>query len=145
MRRMYDGSGENMDGGKCMSRKEILGRVRMQVLLVRTLSGQVKELSGSGLRSIRLDGAPRAAGSLGRGLDVRMEKKDALERMLRKESRLLRTYEKEARQEMDGMKPEHYAFCAMYYIGGLSLEETALAMDRSARQCARYKREIEAA
>lgn len=145
MRRMHDGDEENMDGGKCMSRKEILGRVRMQVQLVRTLSGQVKELSGSGLRSIRLDGAPRAPGSLGRGLDVRMEKKDALERMLRKESRLLRTYEKEARQEMDGMKPEHYAFCVMYYIGGLSLEETALAMDRSARQCARYKREIEAA
>ena len=86
MRRMHDGDEENMDGGKCMSRKEILGRVRMQVQLVRTLSGQVKELSGSGLRSIRLDGAPRVVGSLGRGLDVRMEKKDALERMLRKES-----------------------------------------------------------
>ena len=128
-----------------MSRKEIFGRVRMQMQMVRTLSGQVKELSGSGLRSMRLDGTPRTAGGMGRGLDVRLEKKDALERMLRKESRLLRTYEKEARREMDTMKPEHYTFCAMYYIAGLSLEETAEAMKRSVRQCARYKQEIESA
>ena len=74
-----------------------------------------------------------------------MEKKDAMERMLRRESELLREYECAARREMDGMKPEHYTFCAMYYIGGFTLEETAEAIDRSTRQCARYKREIEAA
>ncbi|MBQ7886645.1 MAG: hypothetical protein IJ313_07105 [Clostridia bacterium] len=128
-----------------MSRKDILCRVRTQVMLVRTLSGQIREISGDGLRSLRLDGAPRSAGGVYRGLDARMEKKDALERMLRRESELLRAYESEARREMDGMKPEHYAFCAMYYIAGFSLEETAEALDRSARQCARYKREIEAA
>ena len=126
-----------------MSRKEILGRVRTQTLLVRALSERLKEISGDGLRSLRLDGAPRGSGH--RGLDVRMEKMDAMERMLRRESELLRSYEGEARREMNGMKPEHYAFCAMYYIGGFTLEETAEAMDRSARQCARYKREIEAA
>ena len=97
-----------------MNRKDILGRVRMQVMLVRRLSGQMRELSADGLRSLRLDGAPRGTGGIYRGLDVRIEKKEALERMLRKESRLLRTYEKEARKEMDAMKPEHYAFCAMY-------------------------------
>ena len=128
-----------------MNRKDILGRVRMQVMLVRRLSGQMRELSADGLRSLRLDGAPRGTGGIYRGLDVRIEKKEALERMLRKESRLLRTYEKEARKEMAAMKPEHYAFCAMYYIAGLSMEETAEGMERSLRQCARYKREIEAA
>ena len=126
-----------------MSRKEILGRVRTQTLLVRTQSERIREISGDGLRSLRLDGAPRGGGH--RGLDVRMEKKDAMERMLRRESELLREYECAARREMDGMKPEHYTFCAMYYIGGFTLEETAEAIDRSTRQCARYKREIEAA
>ena len=44
---------------------------------------------------------------------------------------------------MDDMRPELYAFCALYYLAGLSLAETAEAVDRSERQCARYKREIE--
>ena len=126
-----------------MSRKDILCRVRTQVMLVRSLSGRIRELSTDGLRSLRLDGAPRGSGY--RGLDAKIDKKEAIERMLRRESEILREYEKEARREMDGMKPEHYAFSAMYYIGGFSLEETAEAMDRSPRQCARYKREIEAA
>lgn len=143
MRRMHDG--ERRAGGTGMSRKDILGRVRKQVMLVRTLSGQIKEISSDGIRSLRLDGMPRASSGVYRGLDVRMEKKDALERMLRRESEVLREYESEARREMDRMKPEHYAFCAMYYIAGFSLEETAEALDRSERQCARYKHEIEAA
>lgn len=145
MRGMYDGNEGKRAGGMAMSRKDILGRVRTQVMLVRTVSGQIREYSPDGLRSLRLDGAPRTAGGVYRGLDVRMEKKEALERMLRRESELLLEYEEAARREMDGMKPEHYTFCAMYYIGGFSLEETAEAMDRSVRQCARYKREIEAA
>ncbi|MBE5798990.1 MAG: hypothetical protein E7321_03455 [Clostridiales bacterium] len=128
-----------------MSRKDILCRVRTQVMLVRRLNGQIREVSADGLRSLRLDGAPRKTSGIYRGLDVRMEKKEAMERMLRRESEILRQYEREARREMDGMKPEHYAFCAMYYIGGFSLEETAEALERSARQCARYKHEIEAA
>ena len=126
-----------------MSRKDILCRVRTQVMLGRSLNGKVREMSTDGLRSLRLDGAPRGSGY--RGLDAKIEKKEAIERMLRRESEILREYEKEARREMDGMKPEHYAFSAMYYIGGFSLEETAEAMDRSPRQCARYKREIESA
>ena len=39
--------------------------------------------------------------------------------------------------------PGDYGFCALYYIEGLSIEETARAIDRSERQCLRYKREIE--
>ena len=141
MRGMHEGK----TGGERMSRKDILGRVRMQVMLVRRLSGQIREYSADGLRSLRLDGAPGRTGGVYRGLDVKIEKKEALERMLRKESQLLRAYEKEARKEMDAMKPEHYAFCAMYYMAGFSMEETAEAMERSLRQCARYKREIETA
>ena len=128
-----------------MSRKDKLLRVRAQVMLVRRLSGQMKEQATDGIRSLRLEGAPRRTSGVYRGLDVRLEKKEAMERMLRRESEILRSYESEARLEMDGMKPEHYAFSAMYYIGGFSLEETAEAIDRSLRQCARYKREIEAA
>ena len=120
-----------------MSRKETLGRVRMQVQMVRKLNEQVKEISGSGLRSMRLDGAPAP--------ELPESPEDALERMLHKESELLRTYEREARKEMDAMKPEQYAFCAMYYIAGFSLEETAATMKKSIRQCMRYKHEIEAA
>jgi len=143
MRGMH--GGEEAAGGEHMNRKDILGRMRMQVMLVRRLNGQLREISADGVRSLRLDGAPKGMTGIYRGLDIRLEKKEALERMLRKESRLLKAYEKEAREEMDRMKPEHYAFCAMYYIAGLSMEETAEALDRSLRQCARYKREIETA
>ena len=145
MRGMYEGEGEKDVGGRSMSRKDTFGRVRAQVMLIRRLSGQIKELTTDGIRSIRLDGMPGRTGGAYRGLDTRLEKREALERMLRRESEILREYDAEARREMDGMKPEHYAFCAMYYLGGFSLEETAEAIDRSLRQCARYKREIEAA
>ena len=141
MQGMHDGK----VGEGYMTRKDVLGRVRMQVKLVRRLSEQIREYAADGLRSLRLDGAAKGTGGVYRGLDVRIEKKEALERMLRTESRLLRNYEKEARREMDAMKPEHYTFSAMYYIAGLSMEETAETMDRSLRQCARYKREIEEA
>lgn len=144
MRRMREDGMESMEGGTGMSRKDILGRVRRQVRLVRTLSEQIREISGDGLRSLRLDGAPRSSGVY-HGLDARMEKKDSLERMLRRESEVLREYESEARREMDTMKPEHYAFSAMYYVAGLSLVDAAETLGRSERQCARYKREIERA
>ena len=145
MRGMYGENGEGSGGEKRMSRKDIFGRVRMQLKLVRTLREQLRELLKDGVRSMQMDAMPRGMSGIGRGLEIRIEKREAKEEMLRKESELLQAYEKEARREMDSMKPEHYAFCAMYYMGGLSLEETAEAMDRSVRQCARYKREIEMA
>lgn len=145
MRGMHGGSMEAAVGGTGMNRKDILNRVRMQVMLVRRLNGQIRELSGDGLRSLRLDGMPGRTRGVYHGLEVQIEKKEALERMLRRESRLMRQYEKEARKAMDGMTPELYAFSAMYYIAGFSVEETSKAMDRSVRQCMRYKREIETA
>ena len=107
--------------------------------LHRTLAYIEANLSGE----ISLDGMARAQSTAARGLDVRLEKREAMERILNRESALLRRYEQEARAEMDRMRPEHYAFCALYFLAGLSLTETAEAIDRSERQCMRYKREIE--
>ena len=126
-----------------MTRGEKMARVRAQAMLVRRLGEQLREASGDGLRSMRLDGMARAQSTAARGLDVRLEKREAMERILNRESALLRRYEQEARAEMDRMRPEHYAFCELYFLAGLSLTETAEAIDRSERQCMRYKREIE--
>ena len=144
MRDVCGKEGARDAGGRAMRKREHFARVRAQVMLVRRLNEQMKALAPDGLRSLRLDGMPQARGGVPRGLDVQMEKREALERMLRRESRLLRQYEQAARKAMDGMSPEHYAFSAMYYIGGFSMEETAEAIDRSLRQCLRYRREIEA-
>ena len=128
-----------------MERREALNRVRRQVMLVRRLTQQMKELSPDGVRSLRMDGMPRAAGTAARGLDMQVARREAMERMLKRESEVLRRYEREARETMDGMRPELYSFCVMYYINGFSAEETAQALDRCKRQCARYRREIELA
>lgn len=128
-----------------MERKEALNRVRVQVMLVRRLNEQLKELPKDGLHSLRADGMPRAAGGNSWGLEMQLQKREAMERMLKRESEVLRRYELKAREAMDGLRPELYSFCVMYYINGLSMEETARTMDRCKRQCARYRREIEAA
>ena len=142
---MRDERGERrMDaGGARMNRGEKMARVRAQAKLVARLAEQMKEMAADGLRSPRLDGQPRGTGYALRGLDIRMEKREAMRRLMEREGSILREYEKEARREMDDMRPELYAFCALYYLAGLSLAETAEAVDRSERQCARYKREIE--
>ena len=144
MRNVYGGDGGMRNaGGAFMSRGEKMARVRAQAMLVRRLAEQRKEMAADGVRSLRLDGMPHGTGFKSGGLDIRMEKREAMQRLLERESGILREYEKEARREMDAMRPEHYAFCALYYLAGLSLAETAEAIDRSERQCARYKREIE--
>ena len=112
------------------------------MLLVRQLNERMKELSPDGVRSLRMGGAPGGRGGAARGLDVHMERREALERMIRRESAVLREYEAAARSEMDSMKPGEYAFCLMYYIGGYSIEETSSAIERSVRQCERYRRAI---
>jgi len=119
--------------------------VRAQVLLVRRLNEQLKELSPDGVRSLRLGGAPGGRGGVPGGLDIHMERREAIERMLQRESRLLIEYETEARREMDGMKPEMYAFCAMYYLGGFTVEDVSGMIERSVRRCMQYKKEIETA
>lgn len=62
---------------------------------------------------------------------------------LKQQTRILVEMEAKARSLMDNLKPEMYAFCVMYYITGMSLAITAETLDRSVRQCARYKKRIE--
>ena len=128
-----------------MERKEALNRVRRQVMLVRRLTEQMRELSPDGMHSLQLTGMPRASGGTARGLEMQLYKKEAMERMLRRETEVLRSYERAARETMDGMRPELYSFCVMYYINGFTLEETGRTLDRCKRQCARYRQEIESA
>lgn len=133
---------ETMNRGGTATRGEAMRRVRAQATLLRQLSMRMKEYGADGLASPRLDAMPRGS-VLPRGLEIRVEKREAMQRMIGRESELLREYERTARAWMDGMRPELYAFCALYYLAALSLEETAEAIDRSLRQASRYKQEIE--
>lgn len=99
-------------------RGKALSRVRRQVLLVRTL--------GEALHRAEDSGADTAY----------------IADKLRKETRLMIGYEQQARAHLDGLTPQLYAFAVMYFIAGESLEKTAEAIDRSARQCGRYKRAL---
>lgn len=126
-----------------MNAGQALLRVRAQAKLVHELGERLREAAPGALPGQRLDGMPRGRGGVPGGLEVQVEKRDSLLRILQREGALLRRYERAARREMDGMKPEWYAFCALYYIGGLSVADTAQAIDRSERQCLRYKRDIE--
>lgn len=152
MRRLTDGKG--MEGLKKERIKKehmkideqerrALIHMRRQVMLVRRLGEQLRHETPGALPSLRMDGMPRGNGGVPGGLDVGLAKRDALERLLAHESAELRRMESEARRVMDRMGPELYAFCALYYIAGLSLEETSEALDRCIRQCRRYKQEIE--
>lgn len=139
---MHEVSGimeERSAGGRAMTRREIMTRMRSQALLVRRLEEQMKELCPDGLRSIRIGGAGGGGHAPARGLDVQIQRKEAVERMLTREKARLAQYEAAARQEMAAMKPGEYAFSLMYYIGGYSLEETSRMIDRSVRQCERYR------
>ncbi|MBR5225089.1 MAG: hypothetical protein IKV90_05430 [Clostridia bacterium] len=122
--------------------KEALLQMRSQAIVAARMRERAQEQT-NGLRSLRLDGMPKGPAQTG-GLDARMIRREEAERMLRREEARLRRMEKKARESMAKMRPELYAFCAMYYVGGLSLTETAEAIDRSVRQCMRYRREIEA-
>lgn len=126
-----------------MTAGETMRRVRAQALLVRRLSGQMKEAAADGLKSPRMDGMPRSRGYTVSGVAMQYEKREAMQRLMERESAILREYEREARAQMDRMGPELYAFCALYYLAGMSLEETGEALDRCERQCRRYRREIE--
>lgn len=122
--------------------REALTMTRAQAKLVAGLTERLRGLSRDGLRSARLDAAPRT-GTKTYGLDAAMIRREETERILGRETALLHRMERRARKAMEGMKPEKYAFCALYYISAMSIEETAEAIERSVRQCMRYKREIE--
>ena len=125
-----------------MSREMKMQRVRAQVKLVHRLQEQLQQMA-PGARSPVITDMPRYTGALAQGLDAQMARKDALERMIYRESALLRKYERAARAEMDAMTPGMYAFCTMYYLSGLSLEKAGEMIGKSERQCRRYKKEIE--
>ena len=55
----------------------------------------------------------------------------------------MRRYDDEARKSLDQMRPDLYTFCVLYYLGGLDIDEVAQALERSERQCMRYRKEIE--
>jgi len=122
--------------------RERLMSVRSQAVLVARLRERVIREKQSTLRSIRLDGMPRSSGHAS-GLDAGMIRREEMERLLEREEAQLHLMEKRARQAMEGMKPEMYAFCALYYMAGMSLTDVSAAIDRSERQCERYRREIE--
>lgn len=92
--------------------------VRAQVLVVRGLARQMKCAQAE-------------------------SEKNYFDRKLKQQTKLLIDMEAKARSLMNDLKPEMYAFCVMYYINGMSLAVTAESLDRSVRQCARYKKRIE--
>lgn len=124
-----------------MMRDQLL-EMRSQAIVAARMRERAEEGTCE-LRSLKLDGMPKGPSRTG-GLDARMIRQEETQRMLRREEARLRRMEKKARETMARMRPELYAFCAMYYIGGMSLQETAEAIDRSVRQCMRYRKEIEA-
>ena len=134
-------AGREREEGKSAA-GDALRRVRAQRLLVGRLGEKIRREMGDGVRSPRLDGAVGGQG-LASGLEMRLIRREALEALAARECELLREYERTARTFMDAMNPEDYAFCALYYLAGLSLAETAEALERSERQCMRYKRRIE--
>ena len=123
--------------------KETLTKVRSQSILASRMREQIGGRSLSGVRSAKLDGMPGSATRKCAGLDARMIREEETERIMRREEARFARMERAAREVMSSMRPELYAFCALYYIGGMSLQDTAKAIDRSIRQCMRYRREIE--
>lgn len=69
--------------------------------------------------------------------------KELYQKRLEREEALLKVCEVATRKSMEALKPELYAFAAMYYLGGMSLTDSADAIDKSKRQCMRYKKQIE--
>ena len=130
-------------GEEGLTAGDALRRTRAQRLLVRRLGEKIRRETMDGVHSPRLDGLPGGGNAATAGLEARLIKREALERLTARESDLLRSYERAARTFMDTMGPEDYAFCALYYLAALSISEVAEALERSERQCLRYKRRIE--
>ena len=57
MYEMHGGMGTQNAGGRGMTRREIMTRMRAQTLLVKRLREQQRELSCDGVRSLRIGGA----------------------------------------------------------------------------------------
>ena len=93
--------------------------------------------------------AVRTQGMMLRPLERRInackmpELRESMMAMYNREQRIYDTKLKEVQPFLDKMKPEFVSFCTMYYIHGFSIPECADMLDRSERQCARYKAKVE--
>lgn len=122
--------------------RDLLNQVRAQAILVAKLRERLAEETHTGLRAIHMDGMPRS-GAQAAGLDAALIRQEEMARIVRVEQSHLSRLERKARPVLAHMKPELYAFCSLYYLRGVSLADTAFAIDRSERQCMRYKQDIE--
>ena len=122
--------------------KDALLQMRTQVRLVERLKEKCAEEDGCSVHGMRLSATPRGGG-IYTGLDARMIMREEAYRILQQEEARMVRLERKARKLMEGMAPGLYAFCVVYYIGGLGLADAAQVLDRSDRQCRRYKMEIE--
>lgn len=122
--------------------RDVLKRTRMQAMLVRQMRERIGGESRSGMRAIRMDAMAGGSRSTA-GLDARMIRLEEMTRVLRREEARLRRLEKTARELILTLRPELYAFCTLYYVAGMSLVDVGEAIDRSERQCMRYRSEIQ--
>ena len=121
--------------------KTALMSIRAQIALVGQLRAQAGDAALTDLRSPSMD-MPRSGGFSG-GLERRLIQQEHLQRMLEREEAALRQLEQHVRAAMAKMRPELYAFCTFYYLSGMSLPQTQAVLDRSERQCRRYRQELE--
>lgn len=124
--------------------RDVLRIARSQAGVVRKLEEQLVRLRPAGPKGARLDGMPTGSRS-NAGLDARLIRIEGLESMLARAKEALESDRVRARRAMCGMSAELFAFCQLYYIEAMTLEETAEVMGRSERQCRRYRSEVETA
>ena len=124
------------------SERELLRLTRTQAQLVSALRARCGEELALGLRAISPDTAARRGG-VPPGLEADVIRREELSRMLAREEAYLCRLEKKARKVIAALPLSMHSFCVLYYIGAASLDQIAVLLDRSARQCLRYKQQIE--
>lgn len=71
------------------------------------------------------------------------DEQEWLKKKIAQEEKRMAALEKAARSVLEDVNPEMYAFGVSYYIDGMSLLEAGKIIDRSERQCIRYKQAFE--
>lgn len=74
--------------------------------------------------------------------DEDVKKQPSFARMLARERLALQEHEKEARAYMKDLRPIEYSFVLTYYLSGMTLRETSETIDRSNRQCERFRKKF---
>ena len=88
----------------------------------------------------KIDGMPHG-NSVPHGLETGYIAVERQKKTLERETALFEKYERRARAVMTKMEPALYGFCLFFYLQAKSTSETAAAINRSERQCQRYRRE----